>query len=55
MNEIRVWSTGGRILEQWWKDTERESPAYSQDICQPKTHTDWPGIEPNPYRGEAGD
>jgi len=48
MNEITLWCTGGRTLrgENW--STQRE-------ICPPKTHTDCPGIEPTPYRGEVVD
>jgi len=47
-NEITVWSTGRRILRGKNRSTQRE-------ICPPKTHNDWPQIEPMPYRGEASD
>jgi hypothetical protein len=43
MNEIKVWITCGRILRGKNRSTERE-------ICPPKTQTEWPGIEPTPYR-----
>jgi len=48
MNEITVWSRGGMILRG-------KTPITQREICPPKTHTDWPGIEPTPYRVEAGD
>jgi hypothetical protein len=39
-------------MEQWWSDTDRGKPKYSEKnlshchFVPHKSHTDWPGIEP---------